>query len=379
VRCVACGTPLTGAACGGRSKLYRHYWCRTPGCRAVKLRAEKLEAEFLELLCRLQPEKEVLSQFPKIAAKVWATKHGDAAKQATKMRCKIDELKRLKSALLRKHLLEAISESEYRETKSEFDAEIVAIEQELRLIESSRATLESFIQFAELLLLDIARAWEIAGPEQRQRVQNLLFQDGLHYSMESGILNRSSSSLFNMLEGLHDGNILLASGAVSPKPLSAQIPVNRENYREILAQMAFNVAASPVFSDSFEIFSTNRTGNFRRLSGKAIPCSAHFGSCWQAGASLVPAKKPSCSSLPSTPLATRQHGLLHAPSVAAETDRGSAIVNNLRKVVVLSVRRFSAAACTRKVDCSSSHTGAIYRRICETGLSSFVWEGYPIY
>ena len=59
--------------------------------------------------------------------------------------------------------------------------------------------------------MDIARAWQIAGPEPRQRVQNLLFPDGLHYSPESGILNRSKSSLFTTLERLTDEKGLLAS------------------------------------------------------------------------------------------------------------------------------------------------------------------------
>ena len=61
------------------------------------------------------------------------------------------------------------------------------------------------------MLVDIARAWEIAGPGPRQRVQNLLFHSGLHYSPETGILNRSKSSLFTMLEGMTDLNGLLAS------------------------------------------------------------------------------------------------------------------------------------------------------------------------
>jgi hypothetical protein len=71
--------------------------------------------------------------------------------------------------------------------------------------------MDVFVRFAELLLMDIARAWQIAKPEQRQRVQNLLFHDGLQYSPESGILNRSKSCLFTALEQLSDKNGLLAS------------------------------------------------------------------------------------------------------------------------------------------------------------------------
>jgi hypothetical protein len=59
--------------------------------------------------------------------------------------------------------------------------------------------------------MDIANAWRIAGPEQRQRVQNLLFDGGLDYSPDLGILNRSKSSLFSVLETMNSENGLLVS------------------------------------------------------------------------------------------------------------------------------------------------------------------------
>ena len=67
------------------------------------------------------------------------------------------------------------------------------------------------MRFTELHLLDIAHALQIAGPESRQRVQYLLFADGLYYSPEAGIFNRSKSSLFSMLQATSDEKGLLAS------------------------------------------------------------------------------------------------------------------------------------------------------------------------
>jgi hypothetical protein len=50
--------------------------------------------------------------------------------------------------------------------------------------------------------LDIEGAWLVANPEQRVRVRNLLFQDGLVYSPDSGISNTSNSCLYTLLEGV---------------------------------------------------------------------------------------------------------------------------------------------------------------------------------
>ena len=61
------------------------------------------------------------------------------------------------------------------------------------------------------MLVDIAVAWLKAGAEQRQRVQNLLFSDGVLYSEHSGFLNTSKPSLFMTLEEISTENEMLAS------------------------------------------------------------------------------------------------------------------------------------------------------------------------
>jgi hypothetical protein len=53
-------------------------------------------------------------------------------------------------------------------------------------------------------------SWEQAGAEQRARVQTLLFGDSLLYSKESGFLNTSNSSLFNVLQEISTENGMLA-------------------------------------------------------------------------------------------------------------------------------------------------------------------------
>ena len=55
-------------------------------------------------------------------------------------------------------------------------------EEQLRAVTSRRDSVDSFVRFAELKLVDIANGWRIAEPEQRERVQNLLFDCGLDYS-----------------------------------------------------------------------------------------------------------------------------------------------------------------------------------------------------
>jgi site-specific DNA recombinase len=209
VKCEVCGTPLTGALCKGQR--YGYYWCRRAGCRAVKLPKDKLEGEFVALLRKLRPNSAALSEFPMIAAKVWAEKQGDVEKQERKLKARLDEQRQLRRALRDAMLRGTITAEQFKEDDAEFGGEIAVTEQEIRALGSQRDTFDAFIRFAEIHLTDIAGAWEIAAPEQRQRVQNLLFQDGLLYSPEQGILNHSNSSLYSMLEATRSKKGLLVS------------------------------------------------------------------------------------------------------------------------------------------------------------------------
>ena len=211
VKCGECGTPLTGAFVKGRSRKYPRYWCRNKSCRKVSLSKATLESEFLRLLRRLQPNRSTVSSFPRIAGKVWAKKQGDIEAETKRCTSKLEELRYLKSQLLRDKLRREISSADYQEENAKLVEEIAIVEQQLEGVSSNKASLDSFVRFAELMLANVATAWEKAKPEQRMRVQNLLFPGGIRYSGAGNFLNPSSSSLFNMLEEMSSEEGMLAS------------------------------------------------------------------------------------------------------------------------------------------------------------------------
>jgi site-specific DNA recombinase len=210
VRCEPCGTPLTGAFCRGRSGSYPRYWCRQKGCRRVSTPKAALESTFLKFLGRLQPDREVVADFPKIAARVWEAKQGGSEREARSLKSQLEAQKDRKNKLLTLRMDGEIFREEFEEARTAAQTAIYEIEEKLCALESNRATAESFVHFAELQLTDMAKVWRIANPEQRERVQNLLFEGGLDYSPETGFLNRSKSSLFSVLEtvNIQDANLV---------------------------------------------------------------------------------------------------------------------------------------------------------------------------
>ncbi len=134
----------------------------------------------------LRPTDETQADLSKVASKVWNARQGDFEKQRVTLQAKLVESRVLKSELLKSKLRGEVGQQDYEESNAEFVAEIAALEDNLRSIDSAAGKLESFIRFVELCVTDMAEVWKIANLGQRQRVQNLLFSDGLSYSMNEG-------------------------------------------------------------------------------------------------------------------------------------------------------------------------------------------------
>jgi hypothetical protein len=126
-------------------------------------------------------------------------KRGNSERELKQLTSQLEEQKKLKGNLLTLRMEGEISREEFEEANANFKDKICKIEENVRSLASTGATANAFVRFAELQITDMAHVWRIASPEQRDRVQNLLFEDGLDYSPESGFLNRSKSSLFNAL------------------------------------------------------------------------------------------------------------------------------------------------------------------------------------
>lgn len=84
--------------------------------------------------------------------------------------------------------------------------EIGELENQQRETASTQSRADAFARFAQLANADLVGLWQIARPEQRVRVRQLLFSDGLLLHPDSGLSNQSKSSLFNVLEGMMGEN-----------------------------------------------------------------------------------------------------------------------------------------------------------------------------
>lgn len=198
IRCTECNSPLTAYHSKGKmGTKYAYYECKK--CKAVLIRAEELEKAFRHLLNKLKPRPEVVAQFPKIAARVWSQRQEQYEKQRRSLTKQLDAQRRLRDALMDRLLNGKLTETDYQQHAPRYDAEISRLETDLRALDDSKANLESFVRFAELALLNMPQVWDAASPEQKVRVRNLLFEDGLLCSPETQLSNSGKPNLFNVL------------------------------------------------------------------------------------------------------------------------------------------------------------------------------------
>jgi site-specific DNA recombinase len=202
VKCGVCGTPLTGGMNKGKRKHYPNYWCRNAECRAVRVSKPVLESEFVEYLGTLRPDAATVAQFPAIAAEVWAQRQGDSSMATKELTARLEEQRKLKAELLRARLRGDVNQADYAQANLDFDAEIEAIAHKINALRSQRRTLDAFLRFSKLMLVDISAAWERADAEQRLRVQTFLFREGLAYHQDQKFLNTTNPTLFQQLRTL---------------------------------------------------------------------------------------------------------------------------------------------------------------------------------
>jgi site-specific DNA recombinase len=210
LRCSECGTPLTGGSSrNGTGKTYDYYNCYK--CHAVKsLSAQKAAGEFVELLLRLRPTPLLMSEFPAILKEELKKRTGDSAAMVGRLKAELSERINSQGKLLLKYVDGDKNIAPYFEQMNrQFEEQITDLRAQIAELEVEKVTLAELMEFSKSVLVDIATAWERADVDQKQRVQNVLFPNGLKYDPGKGILNSDKDCLFNQLEGFASGKMFM--------------------------------------------------------------------------------------------------------------------------------------------------------------------------
>jgi hypothetical protein len=180
VRCETCDRPLTGSWSKGRAGgHYAYYHCQRQ-CRAVNVSKATLEGQFVELLAELQPSAGFMRLVKEHVLAAWRTLRQESRAAATAAERRTytiqQRLDRLDDAFLFK---ETIDHDTYSRQRDKLRQELALARVDQHATALDDLDVEGILAFAEEVLPSAAHLWTHASLDQRQRLQQVFFAEGI--------------------------------------------------------------------------------------------------------------------------------------------------------------------------------------------------------
>lgn len=201
VKCGCCGSPLTGSYAKGWSKRYPYYWCQNKNCQG-KVRVSKMELErgFVEFLEQMQPQPKYVKLFSEIVLDVWKERQAQNITLTASLKHYIEELNHKKESLEETFIYEkAIDRETYQRQLDKLNQQITLAEMEERDAKLESYDVEAVLNFAEHVILNAARLWTELASEAKQRLQKVLFPQGVTFA-EGNYKTAETCLFFKLLQ-----------------------------------------------------------------------------------------------------------------------------------------------------------------------------------
>ena len=199
VRCGHCDRALTGSKSTGRKGVrYAYYHC--PKCSKMRAPKGEFEAAFVEYLARLQPKPEYVKLFKEIVLDVWKQKQVESLAQTTALNDQLTDLQERKDKLVEAFVYrKAIDQATYQRQLDKLNEEITLAEMAANDAKLESFDVEAVLNFSEHVILNAARLWMEFSLEQKQRLQRVLFPEGVTFA-DGGFGTTATCLIFNMLQ-----------------------------------------------------------------------------------------------------------------------------------------------------------------------------------
>jgi len=200
VRCESCGKPLTASWSKGRSDYYAYYHCR-PGCRAAaNIAKTKLEEMFVDELTRLQPTAGFMRLVKDRVLHAWREMKADAKQRVVEVERKQkaihEKLDRLDEAFLYERTIDI---ERYDRQRDKLREELTLVQMDRHATELEELDVEGILAFAERVLPSASNLWVQSSLNQKQRLQQVFFPDGIRFDGKKLVGTGTTLPVFNYL------------------------------------------------------------------------------------------------------------------------------------------------------------------------------------
>jgi len=190
LRCNCCGGTMVGyeqKKKNGklRPKAYVYYKCNEKGCK-TNISGKKLHEAFQTEIEKYTIAPDLLAPIRHQLEALIAIQDDGQFETLDRMRKTLAEVERKIEVIETKHIFDEIPEALYQKHRPKLDTEKEEIEQKLMEAARQVSNLESFISEGLEIAANLAVLWENGDFQDRQRVQSLVFPDGISYDKENG-------------------------------------------------------------------------------------------------------------------------------------------------------------------------------------------------
>ena len=211
VRCATCGKTLTASWSKGRNGRYAYYHCWRQ-CRAVNVPKAKLEGQFVDELERRQPTPGYMRLVKELVLRAWeqrkaevGTEAADAERQTKAIQQKLD---RLDDAFI---YAEAIDQDTYERQRDRLRQELTLTQIDKHSVDLEKFDVEGILAFAERVLPRASDLWVQASLNQKQRLQQLFFPEGVVFGAKQFVRTAVTANAFKYLTAAESSQNEVAS------------------------------------------------------------------------------------------------------------------------------------------------------------------------
>ena len=184
VKCENCGQYLRGYEAYKNKKYY--YKCNTLGCNSNK-RADELHDTFLQLMHQysMHPNADIVCLIKKEMTALYHQMTEESELNRNQQQQQINKLKQQMDRLEERFIMEEIDKEMFTKYKQKFTTERHQIEQEMAKSTNRVSNLDKCIEMAIQFSAKLPSMWGLGGYESKQKLQYLLFPEGIVYDKKS--------------------------------------------------------------------------------------------------------------------------------------------------------------------------------------------------
>ncbi|TSE05416.1 recombinase family protein [Aquimarina algiphila] len=180
-KCTSCKSPLTGFLV--KKKGIHYYKCKTIGCSCTK-NTKLLHEQFEKILSHFEIDKKMIAPLKKqlqfTFQYYFKSKKDDTAALKHNLKGLLEKIEKIEE----RYVFGEIDTHLYQKFTKKLNVEKEQIEEEIKTNSLKSSNLDFYIDICMKLFSNLNKLWKLSSYNEKQRLQKMLFPNGILYSKE---------------------------------------------------------------------------------------------------------------------------------------------------------------------------------------------------